>query len=146
MEAQRWQTCIENNKNVMTEKAFNFLLMELETETLSPDVYRYCTDWGITVVYYMFDLQLLEKGIREPIYLCQEEFLLLEEKEDIIFQKILLNTVFGFRSRIILFTEYLKELEMECEEKYIPLITTIANSMELCLQISLACSIETVAL
>ena len=63
---------------MLNDKELKLVIMELETESISPEVYRYRTEYGLSVVYYMFDIQKLEGFIFEPIYLYTDdvEFLL----------------------------------------------------------------------
>ena len=93
------------------------LTMELETEDLSPEVYRYRTQYGVSVVYFMFDPELLRKYIFEPVYLSPEDVECEGMSEDDIFHAILESTVTIMHTEIIPFSEYFREFEEFCEDK-----------------------------
>ena len=69
MRIKRWGNQSKRIKDIVTCKELEVVLMELETENLNPDIYRYRTEWGINVVYYIFDFQLMDELIFQPIYL-----------------------------------------------------------------------------
>lgn len=69
MRIKRWGNQSKRIKDIVTCKELEIVLMELETENLNPDVYRYRTEWGINVAYYIFDFQLMDELIFQSIYL-----------------------------------------------------------------------------
>ncbi len=116
---------------MLKKKELELLTMELETESLSPEVYRYRTDWGISVVYYLFDPDLLEQFIFEPVYLSPADVECEGMSEEEIFKAILDSTVKIMHTEIIPFPEYFREFEDICEDKTkIPVIKGIAKAME----------------
>jgi hypothetical protein len=107
------------------------LTMELETADLSPEVYRYRTKYGVSVVYFMFDPELLSKYIFEPVYLSPEDVECEGMSEEDIFHAILESTVTIMHTEIIPFSEYFREFEEGCEDKNkLPIIRGIAKAME----------------
>ena len=107
------------------------LTMELETADLSPEVYRYRTKYGVSVVYFMFDPELLSKYIFEPVYLSPEDVECEGMSEEDIFHAILESTVTIMHTEIIPFSEYIREFEEFCEDKdKLPIIRGIAKAME----------------
>lgn len=129
MRIKRWGNQPRRIKNMVTCKELEVVLMELETENLNPDIYRYRTEWGINVVYYIFDFQLMDELIFQPIYLNNSDIFYFEMKENELFQKVLKNTVIMTQPRIILFPEYLEDLEQVCERSLIPVIKRLAAVM-----------------
>lgn len=116
---------------MLKKKELELLSMELETESLSPEVYRYRTEWGVSVVYYLFDPDLIEKYIFEPVYLSPADVECEGMSEEEIFKAILDSTVKIMRTKIIPFSEYFREFEEFCEDKTkIPIIKGIAKAME----------------
>ena len=120
---------------MLNDKELQLVIMELETESISPEVYRYRTEYGLTVVCYMFDIQKLESFIFEPIYLYTDDVeCLLEctgktEKE--LFQIILGNTVAVMQTKIIPYSVYLKGFEGRCSDRVrLELIKRIIDVME----------------
>jgi len=103
--------------------------MELETENLNPDVYRYRTEWGINIVYYIFNFQLMEELIFQPIYLNNSDIFYFGMTENELFKKVLKNTIIMTQPRIMLFPEYLKDLERVCERSLIPVIRELISVM-----------------
>ena len=129
MGTKRWRKQPKRIDNEFIGRALEFILMELETEGLSPEIYRYQTRWGINVVYYILDIQQLEEGIIEPLYFEYEEVYSFGKSEDALFDKILENTVSIMQTRLIPFYVYLRELEDECEDALIPVIQTLVGIM-----------------
>lgn len=116
---------------MLKKKELGLLAMELETESLSPDIYRYRTKCGISVVYYMFDPDLIRDFIFEPVYLCPADVECEGMSEEEMFQAILESTVTIMHTEIIPFSEYFREFEKFCEdEKKIPVIRGIVKAME----------------
>lgn len=85
----------------MKEKEIDNAMIELATEGVSFDVYQYRTEWGIPVVYSVFDREKLDEDICNPMYLTTEDVHRLNQTEDILFQKALENTAFFMRCQII---------------------------------------------
>lgn len=129
MRIKRWGKQSRRIKNVVTCGEPEIVLMELETENLNPDVYRYRTEWGINVVYYIFNFQLMEELIFQPIYLNNSDIFYFGMTENELFQKVLKNTIIMTQPRIILFPEYLKDLERVCERSMIPVIRELISVM-----------------
>lgn len=129
MRIKRWGKQSRRIKNVVTCGEPEIVLMELETENLNPDVYRYRTEWGINVVYYIFNFQLMEELIFQPIYLNNSDIFYFGMTENELFQKVLKNTIIMTQPRIILFPEYLKDLERVCERSLIPVIRELISVM-----------------
>lgn len=116
---------------MLKRNELELLTMELETESLSPEIYRYRTKWGVSVVYYMFDPDLIRKFIFEPVYLSPKDVECDGMSEEEIFQAILQSTVTIMHTKIVPFSEYFRELELFCDdEDKIPIIRGIANAME----------------
>lgn len=129
MRIKRWGKQSRRIKNVVTCGEPEIVLMELETENLNPDVYRYRTEWGINVVYYIFNFQLMEELIFQPIYLNNSDIFYFGMTENELFKKVLKNTIIMTQPRIILFPEYLKDLERVCERSMIPVIRELISVM-----------------
>ena len=129
MRIKRWGKQSRRIKNVVTCGEPEIVLMELETENLNPDVYRYRTEWGINIVYYIFNFQLMEELIFQPIYLNNSDIFYFGMTENELFQKVLKNTVIMTQPRIMLFPEYLKDLERVCERSLIPVIRELISVM-----------------
>lgn len=129
MRIKRWGNQPKRIKNIVTCKELEIVLMELETENINPDVYRYRTEWGINVVYYIFDFQLMDELIFQPIYLNNSDIFYFGMTENELFQKVLKNTVIMTQPRIMLFPEYLEDLEQVCERSLIPVIKRLATVM-----------------
>lgn len=129
MKIKRWGKHSRNIKGVVTCGEPEIVLMELETEKLNPDVYRYRTKWGINVVYYIFDFQLMDELIFQPIYLNYTDIFYFGMTENELFQKVLKNTVIMTQPRIMLFPEYLKDLERVCDRSMIPVIRELIRVM-----------------
>ncbi len=107
------------------------LTMELETADLSPEVYRYRTEYGVSVVYFMFDPELISKYVFEPVYLSPADVECEGMSEEDIFHAILESTVTIMHTEIIPFSEYFREFEEFCEDKdKLPIIRGIAKAME----------------
>lgn len=116
---------------MLKKRELGLLTMELETESLDPEIYRYQTKYGISVVYFMFDPELIRKFIFEPVYLSPEDVKCEGMSEEEIFQAILESTVTIMHTEIIPFSEYFREFEQFCEDKKkIPIIREIARAME----------------
>lgn len=116
---------------MLKKNELSLLTMELETADLSPEVYRYRTQYGVSVVYFMFDPELLSKYIFEPVYLSPEDVECEGMSEDDIFHAILESTVTIMHTEIIPFSEYFREFEKWCEDKNkLPIIRGIAKAME----------------
>lgn len=130
MAVRRWRKQTRRNRRVITDRELELVMMELETEGLPPEIYRYRTEWGMNVVYYIFDFELMEKLIFEPIYLSEFDIRFLRMTENELFQKVLKNTVLMSQPSIMLFPEYLKDLERVCEYSLIPVIRQVKNVME----------------
>lgn len=129
MRIKRWGNQPRRIKNMVTCKELEVVLMELETENLNPDIYRYRTEWGINVVYYIFDFQLMDELIFQPIYLNNSDIFYFGMTENELFQKVLKNTVIMTQPRIMLFPEYLEDLERVCERSLIPVIKRLVAVM-----------------
>ncbi len=129
MRIKRWGNQSKRIKDIVTCKELEVVLMELETENLNPDVYRYRTEWGINVVYYIFDFQLMDELIFQPIYLNNSDIFYFGMTENELFQKVLKNTVIMTQPRIMLFSEYLEDLERVCERSLIPVIKELISIM-----------------
>lgn len=129
MKRRSWSIRSDRMKNIFTDKEIDLIMMELETEGLSEEIYRYKTKWGITVVYYMYDFRLLKDHIFKPIYLHYEDLYFVQEEEE-FFQKILLNTITISQMNIMPFTYFLKELQSECEPIDATIIKGIIKTME----------------
>ncbi len=129
MRIKRWGNQPKRIKNIVTCKELEIVLMELETENINPDVYRYRTEWGINVVYYIFDFQLMDELIFQPIYLNNSDIFYFGMTENELFQKVLKNTVIMTQPRIMLFPEYLEDLERVCERSLIPVIKRLVAVM-----------------
>lgn len=115
----------------MKEKEIDNAMIELATEGVSFNVYQYRTEWGIPVVYSVFDREKLDEDIRNPIYLTTEDVHRLNQTEDILFQKALENTAFFMRCQIISFSSYLEEFipnETDCTR--LMLMDRIVNRIE----------------
>lgn len=107
------------------------LTMELETEDLSPEVYRYRTEYGVSVVYFIFDPELISQYIFEPVYLSPADVECEGMSEEDIFHAILESTVTIMHTEIIPFSEYFRGFEEFCEDKNkLSLIRGIAKAME----------------
>lgn len=130
MAVRRWRKHIRRNRDTLTDRELDLVMMELETENLSPKVYRYRTEWGINVIYYIFDFKLMEKLIFKPIYLHKSDIHSLEMAENELFQKVFNNTFLISQPRIMLFPEYLRDLERMCEYSLIPLIRKVSDTLE----------------
>lgn len=116
---------------MLKRNELELLTMELETESLSPEIYRYRTKWGVSVVYFMFDPDLIRKFIFEPVYLSPKDVECDGMSEEEIFQAILQSTVTIMHTKIVPFSEYFRELELFCDdEDKIPIIRGIAKAME----------------
>lgn len=116
---------------MLTDKELKLVVMELETESISPGVYRYHTKYGLSVVYYMFDIQKLENLVFEPIYLYTEDIECLDRSEDELFKIILDNTVSIMQNEIIPYSAYLKEFQKNCfDAPRLELIRRIVEAME----------------
>lgn len=129
MAVRRWGKHARRTIRLITDGELDLVIMELETERLSPEIYRYRTVWGINVVYYVFDFELMENYIFEPIYLNESDILFLGMAENELFQKVLKNTFTMTQPRIMIFPEYLKDLERVSENALIPIIRKVANIM-----------------
>ena len=129
MRIKRWGKQSRRIKNVVTCGEPEIVLMELETENLNPDVYRYRTEWGINIVYYIFNFQLMEELIFQPIYLNNSDIFYFGMTENELFQKVLKNTVIMTQPRIMLFPEYLEDLKRVCERSLIPVFKRLATVM-----------------
>ena len=129
MRIKRWGKQSRRIKNVVTCGEPEIVLMELETENLNPDVYRYRTEWGINIVYYIFNFQLMEELIFQPIYLNNSDIFYFGMTENELFKKVLKNTIIMTQPRIMLFPEYLKDLERVCERSLIPVIRELISVM-----------------
>lgn len=129
MRIKRWGKQSRRIKNVVTCGEPEIVLMELETENLNPDVYRYRTEWGINVVYYIFNFQLMEELIFQPIYLNNSDIFYFGMTENELFKKVLKNTIIMTQPRVMLFPEYLKDLERVCERSLIPVIRELISVM-----------------
>lgn len=101
---------------MLTDKELKLVMMELETESISPEVYRYRTQYGLSVVYYMFNVQKLEKLVFEPIHFYTDDVECLGKSEEELFQIILRNTVAIMQTKIIPYSSYLAELGAECHD------------------------------
>lgn len=116
--------------SLIIDDVLEVIMMELETECLSPDVYRYSTEWGMNVVYYIFDFELMENLILEPIYLNKADIHFLGLTENELFQKVLKNTFIMSSPRIMPFPEYLRDLEGVSENALISIIRELTGMME----------------
>lgn len=130
MAVSRWGKQVRRNWKVITDEELELVMMELETECLSPEVYRYSTEWGINVVYYIFDYEFMENLIFRPIYLNKTDICYFGLTEKELFQKILKNTFIMSQPRIIPFPEYLRDLERVSENALIPIIRETIKMME----------------
>lgn len=130
MEVRRWRKRTGRTMSMVTGGVLEVIMMELETECLSPDVYRYSTEWGMNVVYYIFDFELMENLILEPVYLNKVDIHFLGLTENELFQKVLKNTFIMSSPRIMLFPEYLKDLERVSENALLPIIRGLTSMME----------------
>lgn len=101
---------------MLTDKELEIVIMELETKGLSPEVYRYRTKYGLSVVYYMFDIQKLEKLVFEPIYFHTDDVECLGKSEEELFQIVLKNTVAIMQTKIIPYSSYLAEFGARCHD------------------------------
>lgn len=116
---------------MLKRSELGLLTMELETEPLEPDVYRYETQWGLSVVYYIFDPELMEKLIFEPVYMSPADVECEGMSEEEIFQAVLESTVAIMKTEIIPFSEYFREFEEFCNDKSkLPVIRGIVKAME----------------
>ncbi len=129
MRIKRWGNQPRRIKNMVTCKELEVVLMELETENLNPDIYRYRTEWGINVVYYIFDFQLMDELIFQLIYLNNSNIFYFGMTENELFQKVLKNTIIMTQPRIMFFPEYLEDLERVCKRSLIPVIKRLAAVM-----------------
>lgn len=115
---------------MLTDKELEIVIMELETEGLSPEVYRYRTKYGLSVVYYMFDIQKLEKLVFEPIYFYTDDVECLGKSEEELFQIVLKNTVAIMQTNIISYAMYLEGFEGKCGDLVrLELIKRIIDAM-----------------
>ena len=101
---------------MLTDKELELVMMELETESISPETYRYHTKYGFSVVYYMFNIQKLEKLVFEPVYFYTDDVECLGKSEEELFQIILRNTVVIMQTKIIPYSSYLAELGAKCHD------------------------------
>lgn len=101
----------------MSEKELDFVLMEFATKNLDENVYRYQSPWGLPVVYYMLDFRKAFQGLFEPIYLCDNDVKSIACKEDVLFNRILKNTMVIMRIGYMRFSDYLRELKPDCAEE-----------------------------
>lgn len=101
---------------MLTDGELELVMMELETDSISPEVYRYPTKYGLSVVYYMFNVQKLEKLVLEPVYFYTDDVESLGKSEAELFQIILHNTVAIMRTKIIPYSSYLAELGAKCHD------------------------------
>ena len=116
---------------MLKRSELELLTLELETEPLSPEVYRYQTQWGLSVVYYIFDPDLIKKYIFEPVYMSPAAVECKGMSEEEIFQAVLESTVTIMQTEIIPFSEYFQEFERYCDDKSkLPVIRGIAKAME----------------
>lgn len=116
---------------MLRRSELKLLMMELETESLGAEVYRYRTKWGVSVVYYIFDPDLMEKFIFEPVYMSPEDVECEGMSEEEIFRAVLESTVTIMNTEIIPFSQYFREFEMICDdERKIPVIRRIADAMD----------------
>lgn len=116
---------------MLKRNELELLTMELETESLSPDIYRYRTKWGVSVVYFIFDPELIRKSVFQPVYLTPADVECEGMSEEEIFQAILESTVTIMHTKIVPFSEYFRELAIFCDdEDKITIIRGIANAME----------------
>lgn len=116
---------------MLKRNELELLTMELETESLNPEVYRYRTKWGISVVYFIFDPELIKKSVFQPVYLAPADVECEGMSEEEIFQAILESTVTIMHTKIVPFSEYFRELAFFCDdEDKITIIKGIANAME----------------
>lgn len=129
MEIRRWGRNSEMKMHGITDKELDYVFVELETQSISADVYRYYVE-GLIVVYYTFDIQLLRKDIFEPVYLSKKDIYFLGESEDKLYQRILENTVGIFRTKLMPFHIYLNGLKTEEEEIFRPIISRLVEVME----------------
>jgi hypothetical protein len=129
MANRRWGRHPERTMCRITRKGLDYVFMELETEFLSTDVYRYYVD-GLIIVYYTFDIQLLSNDIFDHVHLSNEDIKLLGEPEDMLYQRILKNTVSVFRTNLMPFHIYLNNIEVEEEELFRPIICRLIEVME----------------
>jgi len=129
MEVRRWRKQPKRMENKIANNELDFILLELETEGLSAEVYRYHMKWDISLVYYMFDFQRLDEGMIIPVYLFNEDVYMLEMSEDALFVKALENTVNILQTTFIPLHMYLQEMETECEEIFIPIIQGLVKVM-----------------
>lgn len=129
MEIRRWGRHSEMEMHGITDKELDYVFVELETQSISADVYRYYVE-GLIVVYYTFDIQLLRKDIFEPVYLSKKDIYFLGESEDKLYQRILENTVGIFRTKLMPFHIYLNGLKTEEEEIFRPIISRLVEVME----------------
>lgn len=118
-------------KKMLTDKELELIIMEFETEFLSPEVYRYHSKYGLSVVYYIFDTEKLEKLIFEPIYLHTEDVAGLNKSEEELFKIILDNTIAIMQTKIIPYSTYLAEFESRCyDPARLELIRKIVYAIE----------------
>lgn len=117
-------------KDMIVEDILQVTMMEMETENLSLEVYRYSTAQGINVVYYIFDYEHMENLIFKPMYLNKTDIHLFGLTENELYQKVFKNTYIMSRPRIMPFPEYLKDLEKVSENALIPIIRGMIGIME----------------
>lgn len=116
---------------MLTDKELELVMMELETESISPEAYRYRTEYGLSVVYYMFNIQKLEKLVFEPVYFYTDDVECLGKTEEELFQIILRNTMAIMQTKIIPYSSYLAELGAKCHDAVRrEFITRIVETME----------------
>jgi len=101
----------------MNEKELDFILMEFATKNLDEEVYRYQSPWGLPVVYYMLDFRKAFQGFFEPIYLCNDDVKSIACEGDVLFNRILNNTMIIMRIGYMRFSDYLRELKPDCAEE-----------------------------
>ena len=71
----------------------------------------------------------MDELIFQPIYLNNSDIFYFGMTENELFQKVLKNTVIMTHPRIILFSEYLEDLERVCERSLIPVIKELISVM-----------------
>lgn len=119
----------------MNQRETSLIVMEIETVDLESEAYRYRTQWGISVVYYMIDMKALENNEYKSIYLYNDDVRRLKDKEFTLFESVLQNTIALFSPEIILLSTYLEEFEKGCEDtvslllirKLIATLSTLPN-------------------
>ena len=73
----------------MNQRETSLIVMEIETVDLESEAYRYRTQWGISVVYYMIDMKALENNEYKSIYLYNDDVRRLKDKEFTLIESVL---------------------------------------------------------